>query len=138
MYQTKFNPVSFKIQISLIEKTSIEHWAEILKYLLTIYAKSITKKEKAYIGHIKAISIIDKDNYIKLSIYKSDIPAEVDKKGDACINNLIVSINSFVYGVDYEETKTVFNNICKAIKKEFLLTITLTKENILKNHNHKK
>ncbi|MFZ7121121.1 MAG: hypothetical protein ACOWWH_09245 [Eubacteriaceae bacterium] len=136
MYQSEFNPVSFEIQISLIDETSIGRWAEILKYFMTIYAKSISKKEKSYIGHIKAISIIDNDNYIKLSIYRSDIPAELDKNGNSSTKTLIVSINSFVYGVDYNETITTFKEICKKMKKEFLLTITFKANNIIHHHNH--
>lgn len=138
MYQTKFDSVSLQIQISIAEKTSVKHWAEILKYFMSFYAKYITKDQKVYIGHIKAISIIDKDNYIKLSIYKPDITAEVDMKGEAYVDNLKVSVNSFVYSVDYEETISTFEYISQMMEKEFLLCITLTEENTHHIHNNVK
>lgn len=138
MYQTKFDSVSLKIQISLPEKTNIKRWAEILKYFMSSYAKIITKNQKVYIGHIKAISIIDKDNYIKLSIYKHDISAEVDMKGDAYFDNMMVTINSFVYGVDYGETISAFKQISRMVEKEFLLHITISEETKHHEHDHSK
>lgn len=133
MYQSEFHPVSFVVDLSAPDKIQIDRWAQILDYYISAYSKEITKKKNAYIGHIKAISIINKNDYIKLSIYKKDIPAAIDKKGESKISNICVSINSFVYRVNYEETIKIFQNVSNVMEKQFLIKTII---NVSKDNHH--
>jgi hypothetical protein len=88
-----------------------------------------------YIGHIKAISILNKKEYIKFSKFKCDIPAEVVSVGESSYHSIPLILNSLVYGVAEEDAVQVLRRVSKKIKKEFLLESTFNLEKAAHDHH---
>ncbi|HCX65233.1 MAG TPA: hypothetical protein DHN33_08490 [Eubacteriaceae bacterium] len=134
MHQSDFNPVTISIQMSHQEQMNLGHWAEICRYFLNNYALKITENRKAYIGHIKGIALLDHDSHIKLSIYKPSIPAELNTKGSVLASSISLTLNSFVYGVNEEDSLKALAAVAKKVEREFMLSITYNIEAV--HHHH--
>jgi len=113
VHQNQFIPVTFLLKLSLPEETNLERWGKITALVLESYAKTLTKGEGVYIGHIKALFEGDGSDYIKLSIYKEDIPVGVEISGQNNYSTVQLTVNSIVCGVDEEMSldtmRDVFN-----------------------------
>lgn len=102
MYQNKFVPVTLVLRLSLPEDTNLDRWCDITAFILEAYAKALTKEEGVYIGHIKALFEGAGSDYIKLSIFKEDIPVGTEVLGSNKYKEINLLVNSIVYGVDEE------------------------------------
>lgn len=132
MYQNEFKPTTFILKMSLSEETQLERWCDIAGFVLETYAKALTETDGVYIGHIKALFQGVADDYIKLSIYKEDIPVGIEVFGSSKYREISFIINSIVYGVDeglsLQTLKQVFVGY-----QNFLINYEIT---LIDKHDH--
>ncbi|NTW71520.1 MAG: hypothetical protein HGA49_04685 [Eubacteriaceae bacterium] len=131
MYQNEFNPVTFILKLKLPEFTYLNRWTDITSYIIEKYAQELAMESEVYIGHIKAIFIGNEKDYIKLSIYKKDIPVNSEYSGEGEYQEIELIINSIVHGVDAETSIKILEKICQECKKQFLIDYDIK----LEEHN---
>jgi hypothetical protein len=114
-------PVTFQTTLELPEKINLDCWGNILRDYLTMYSIEISKKPGAFIGHIKAFYSGHGESFIKINIYKPDIPADLLIKGEEELSRIMITVNSLVYGVTQEETVTAIDCVTGKLKDKYLV-----------------
>lgn len=114
-------PVTVQVTFLLPEKASIQRWGDIIRYYLTKYSEYLCNKKSVYIGHIKAFYSGTKNSFIKVNIFKREIPADILVKGYADVDNITLTVNSLVYGVTEEETVAALQYVSEEIEKQFMI-----------------
>ena len=120
MHQTEFKPETFKLKIVASESIDIRRWSDILAFIVTEYAKLLTAQKGVYIGHIKALFEGVGQEYIKLSIYKEDIPVDIEFVGDSHYKELDLIINSIVYGVEQTLSLNALDQACQKYQNSLI------------------
>ncbi len=128
MHQIVFSPVTFQIQLSLPENSVIQRWGDILNYYFSLYAKELCNRPDVYIGHIKAIAILQDQEYIRYSKFKLDIAADLLIKGQSLYKTIAITVNSLVYGVTEEDSLRTMKYVAEKLEREFLLETTFIME----------
>lgn len=121
MYQNEFIPVTFVLKLKLPDLANLKRWTDITSYFIDKYVQEISKHKDVYIGHIKAIFTGNETDYIKLSIYKKDIPINSEYLGDGEYREIELIINSIVHGVDEETSFRTLNQKCEECRKQFMI-----------------
>ncbi|WP_041225777.1 MULTISPECIES: hypothetical protein [unclassified Dehalobacter] len=121
MYQNEFNPITFILELKLPDPTIVKRWTDITSYIIEKYAQELSKNDDVFIGHIKAIFTGGEKDYIKLSIYRKDIPVNSECSGDGTYNEIKLIINSIVHNVDEETSIRTLDQICDKCRKQFLI-----------------
>jgi hypothetical protein len=121
MEHKDLNPVTFQAVFKLPEKTNLVRWGDILRYYLTMYSEKISKNKGVFIGHIKAFYLGVEGSYIKVNIYKQDIPADLTINGQEELSCIMVTVNSLVYGVTEEDTTTALDYVTDKLRSQFMV-----------------
>lgn len=114
-------PVTYQITLSLPEKSNLIRWGDIVRYFLSLYAEQLCQKKGVYIGHIKAIYPGAENSFIKVNIYKCEIPAGVVIKGQTETDSMEITVNSLVYGASEKDSLAAVQYVSKVLQKEFMV-----------------
>lgn len=137
MYQNEFNPVTFILKLKLTDYAYLRRWADITGYVIEKYSQELAMAKEVYIGHIKAIFIGSEKDYIRLSVYKKDIPVNSEYAGEGEYQEIELIINSIVHGVDIETSIRTLEKICLECKKQFLIDYDIKHEMHNSHGQHK-
>ncbi|WP_195683270.1 hypothetical protein [Alkalibacter mobilis] len=124
-----------------LEKTTREelaNWSELLEQIFNCYANQVCDSNKCHIGHIKAIFTGVGKDFIKVNIYKRELPADVVYDGVNSYQRIDIIVNSIINNISSETSVKVIEKCSKAIalKNQVAITVKTIDQNKIHDHEN--
>ncbi|MDI3537576.1 MAG: hypothetical protein PWP16_1607 [Eubacteriaceae bacterium] len=117
MYQDIFLPIVFELSLSSDQRCLTSEWKKLIHELLQVYLKQFCNDDLYIIGHVKALAVLGKQDYIKFSC--SNNSGNIDIQDHGCqegISEVDVTINSLVANICESESRQMMEKACQALK----------------------
>lgn len=140
MYQDLFLPVVFELGLSSDQPSPVLEWKQVIFELLQHYIKQLCEDDKHLIGHVKALAVIDEQDYLKYSCTNNSGNIDIQHQGSkrAC-SDVSITINSLVAEIGEPESRQTLEQAChwlKSRKELNHLKIKLKHEESQMNDHH--
>jgi len=96
-----------------------DRWEELISQLLLRIAKESKKSERAIVGHIKALTVFQDNQFIRMSVIAPEIPLTTEGQIPSGSTELEMTLNVLVYGVSGITIEEITRSIANEIAREW-------------------